>query len=186
MRLLTTYFLCVMLFFSQVETVFAEQLQTKDDPYEPGFVKEIKNAAKNGDMKSQFLLGKIYLGMVCPSEWRTCLYQNTEGVSQDHFEAVKWFRLAAEQGDAESQCALAFMYEHGFGVRQNYLVALKWIKLAVEQGYIDAQNTLACMYLEGHGVPQDYSTAKKWFGRTCDKGDQFGCAEYAKLNKEGY
>ena len=31
------------------------------------------------------------------------MYYNGEGVPQDYQEAVSWFRLAAEQGDASAQ-----------------------------------------------------------------------------------
>ena len=33
-------------------------------------------------------------------------YANGEGVTQDCFEAVKWYRKAAEQGDPDAQSAL--------------------------------------------------------------------------------
>ena len=34
------------------------------------------------------------------------MYQDGQGVAQDDAEAVKWFRLAAEQGDADAQSNL--------------------------------------------------------------------------------
>ena len=34
-------------------------------------------------------------------------YDNGQGVKQDHTEAVKWYRKAAEQGDANAQTARA-------------------------------------------------------------------------------
>ena len=41
------------------------------------------------------------------------MYRNGEGVPQDYKEAVKWYRLAAEQGDAIAQTNLGIMYEYG-------------------------------------------------------------------------
>jgi hypothetical protein len=35
------------------------------------------------------------------------MYHDGEGVLQDYAEAMKWFRKAADQGDAEAQYALA-------------------------------------------------------------------------------
>jgi TPR repeat protein len=32
------------------------------------------------------------------------MYANGEGVPQDYAEAVKWYRKAAEQGNAENHC----------------------------------------------------------------------------------
>ena len=38
-----------------------------------------------------------------PAVVQSRMYQNGRGVPQDGAEAAKWFRLAAEQGDAEAQ-----------------------------------------------------------------------------------
>ncbi len=47
---------------------------------------------------------------------RPTLYANGEGVLKDEAEAVRWFRLAAEQGDALAQSNLGAMYANGRGV----------------------------------------------------------------------
>lgn len=41
------------------------------------------------------------------------LYQQGEGVAQDHAEAFKWHMKAAEQGDTIAQNNLAALYEQG-------------------------------------------------------------------------
>lgn len=43
-------------------------------------------------------------------------YHKGLGVPQDYEEAVKWYRLAAEQGNADAQLSLGFMYDEGLGV----------------------------------------------------------------------
>ena len=48
---------------------------------------------------------------------------NSQGVPQNYAEAVKWYRLAADQGDARAQFNLGFMYGTGQGVPQNYAEA---------------------------------------------------------------
>ena len=57
-----------------------------------------------------------------------------QGVPQDDKEAVKWYRLSAEQGYAEAQFNLGFMYDNGEGVPQDYKEAVKWYRLSAEQG----------------------------------------------------
>ena len=52
------------------------------------------------------------------------------GVAQDHAEAAKWFRLAAEQGLAQAQFNLGVLYYGGEGVEQNRAEAAKWYRLA--------------------------------------------------------
>ncbi len=62
------------------------------------------------------------------------MYANGEGVSQDYQEAVKWYRRAAEQGDAGAQYNLALMYTRGQGMSQDYVLAHMWANLAASQG----------------------------------------------------
>jgi len=49
------------------------------------------------------------------------MYVTGEGMPQDYVEALKWFRLAADQGQANAQCFLGLMYFEGRGVPQNYV-----------------------------------------------------------------
>jgi S1-C subfamily serine protease len=83
--------------------------------------------------------------------------------SRDYATAVKWYRLAAEQGYAPAQSSLGALYNNGWGVPKDYKTAMKWWKLAAEQGYASAQKNLGLMYEYGWGVPQDYKTAMKWY-----------------------
>jgi TPR repeat protein len=62
------------------------------------------------------------------------MYANGQGVPQDYAEAVKWFRLAAERGDANAQYALGLMYERGHGVSQDYILTHMWFDLSAAQG----------------------------------------------------
>ena len=73
------------------------------------------------------------------------MYDNGEGVPQDYAEAVKWYRLAAEQGDANAQYNLGLMYDNGQGVPQDYAEAVKWYRLAAEQG--DAEHNTILGYV---------------------------------------
>jgi TPR repeat protein len=47
------------------------------------------------------------------------MYALGHGVPEDYAEAVKWHRKAAEQGLAEAQSHLGYMYAMGQGVPQN-------------------------------------------------------------------
>jgi TPR repeat protein len=53
----------------------------------------------------------------------------------DMREAVKWFRKAADQGDAKAQLNLGACYFRGEGVKQDKAEAVKWYRKAAEQGY---------------------------------------------------
>ena len=53
----------------------------------------------------------------------------------EYAEAVKWYRLAAEQGDADAQTNLGVMYENGNGVIQSNVIAHMLFNLASAQGH---------------------------------------------------
>ena len=61
------------------------------------------------------------------------MYANGHGVPQNYVEALKWFRKAAEQGDAAAQFNLGFMYRMGQGVSQNHVLAHMWFNLAASR-----------------------------------------------------
>ena len=47
---------------------------------------------------------------------------------------MKWYRKAADQGDARAQRNLGICYRFGTGVTKDEVVAVKWYRLAAEQG----------------------------------------------------
>ena len=91
------------------------------------------------------------------------VYDTGEGVPQDDAEAVRWYRLAAEQGHASAQNNLGFAYGDGLGVPQDAAEAVRWYRLAAEQGQPTAQYSLGVIYGKGEGVPQDKVEAHMWF-----------------------
>ena len=48
-------------------------------------------------------------------------------------EAVRWYRLAADQGIARAQSNLGLLYENGEGVPQDYVQAHMWFNLAASR-----------------------------------------------------
>ena len=99
------------------------------------------------------------------------MYRKGEGVSQDYKIAVKWYRLAAEQGYADAQFNLGVMCDNGTGVTQDDKAAVKWYTLAAEQGDADAQSNLGVMYGTGKGVIQNYVYAHVWLSIAASSGE---------------
>jgi TPR repeat protein len=58
------------------------------------------------------------------------MYDNGLGVPKDPAQAARWYRKAADQGDATAQSNLAFMYAIGRGVPKDYVQAHMWSNLA--------------------------------------------------------
>jgi hypothetical protein len=90
------------------------------------------------------------------------MYANGRGVEKDYVEAVKWYRKAAEQGDAKAQLNLGASYAKGDGVNKDTVQATKWYRKAAEQGEVVAQAALGARYFLGEGVPKNYMEAYKW------------------------
>ena len=71
-----------------------------------------------------------------------CTKLPEEGVQQSNEEAVKWFRLAADQGLAEAQYNLGVAYSTGNGVKLNKATAKAWYQKACANGYKPACDVL--------------------------------------------
>jgi len=83
--------------------------------------KETKRLADIGSVDAQYNLA--------------LMYYNGEGVPQDHKEAIKWFRKAAEQGDADAQRYIGVLYKDGDkGLIQDYIRAHVWFNIAAANG----------------------------------------------------
>ena len=64
------------------------------------------------------------------------MYFKGLGVLQDHEEALKWFRLAALQGDADAQYVLGDMYKNGLGGPQDYEEALTCVNGGAKRDHL--------------------------------------------------
>ena len=102
------------------------------------------------------------------------LFHSGQEVTQDYREALKWFRLAADQGNARAQNWVGTMYYIGQGVPKDYQEALKWFRFAADQGDAEAQKYVGVIYDNGQGVPRDPQKALKWFRLAADQGDAGG------------
>ena len=63
-------------------------------------------------------------------------------MTKDDIEALKWFRKAAEQGNANAQMVLGARYLKGDGVVKDYVEACKWLNLSAAQGNENAKRLL--------------------------------------------
>ena len=92
------------------------------------------------------------------------------GQESEEVRRFKATKIKAEQGDAEAQSDLGWMYCDGEGVPQDYVEAAKWYRKAAEQGNAWAQGYLGWMYFFGYGVPRDKIEAAKWIRKAAEKG----------------
>lgn len=90
----------------------------------------------------------------------------------DYATALQRWTPLAEEGDANAQFRLGFMYHKGKGVLKDYSIATKWYKLAAEQGDAQAQFYLGVMYHMGAGVLQDNLYAHMWLDIAASLGNE--------------
>ena len=96
---------------------------------------------------------------------------NSTDVSPNNTRVAKWYRQAAEQGNALAQYKLGECYYLGYGVRQDYAEAVNWFRKATEQGNAPAQYKLGECYYLGYGVHQDKTEAAKWYRQAAEQGN---------------
>jgi uncharacterized protein len=76
------------------------------------------------------------------------MYERGIGVPKDDAEAVKLYRLAAEQGYALPQSNLGLMYANGKGVPKDLVQAHVWWNIAGANGNERGKNNLAIIEKE--------------------------------------
>ena len=103
--------------------------------------------------------------------WAGYLEGESAYMRGDFPTALEYWRPLAEDGHAEAQNMLGFMYRFGEGVEPDYPLARKWYRLAADQGNPTAQNNLGVMYRLGLGGAQDFQEAFYWFQRAADQGN---------------
>ena len=101
----------------------------------------------------------------------TVLLAATVLLAQDNPELS---RQAAEQGDAEAQYNLGFMYAEGRGVSKDEAEAVRWYRLGADQGFTVAQLELGLMLMlmsdAGEGVSKDEPELVRWYRLGADQG----------------
>ena len=97
-------------------------------------------------------------------------YTDGVAVPQDSAEAEKWFRKAADQGNALGQVGLGVCYRGGEGVARDPAEAVERFRQAAAQGHALGQYWLGKCYRDGEGVARDRAEAVKWFRKAADQG----------------
>jgi hypothetical protein len=148
----------ILVAFSGLCTIFgpvvtaAEAWQQHAPPPADSPVDRLTASAQSGDAAAQLHLGMRY-------------YEGGRGHPADYDEALKWFHLAADQGNAEAQARIGMMYHFGKGEPRDDTEAARWYLLAANGDYAWAQLQLSDMYGRGVGVPRDHQESKKWLAR---------------------
>ncbi len=134
---------------------FGEQLYS-DGRYTQAY-KELLPLANRGVLPAQRILGTMY--------------HEGHGVEQDSAEAARWFRLAAEAGDADAQFNLSVMCSNGWGMPEDQVERARWLRHAAEQGHALSQYALGVLYRDAVGVRADDGKALWWLQLAANQGE---------------
>ncbi|MDE6787789.1 MAG: sel1 repeat family protein [Ruminococcus sp.] len=123
-----------------------------------------KIAAEKGNATAQCNLGNCYF--------------SGEGVNQNDNEALKWYKMAAEQDYNDSCTMTGFIY---YNINQNYQEAVRYFKKAVKLNPDDetALYFLGLCYLSGKGVPKNKNKGIQYIQAASEN----GCEEATSLLK---
>ena len=123
--------------------------------------------------KLTFLLSLTFLFLFSGSVYGDDLQDGLDAYKREDYKtAYKLLLPFAEQGDADAQQKVGYMYAQGKGVPQDDKEAVKWWTLSAEQGNAAAQYSLGVTYEHALGVPQDYALAHMWFNLCGSSGDK--------------
>lgn len=120
-------------------------------------LKRIKEAAEQGDVDAQYMLGDFYA--------------NGEGVKQDYEKAIEWIKKAADQGHIMAKLQLKVLQKsqkNSSTKAENAVKAVECHQKAAAQEDAATQFNLGVCYEEGKEVAQDYAKAVEWYRKAAD------------------
>lgn len=126
-----------------------------------------KLLAEAGDVRSQYLLGWIYLGM-----------DTTSTTAPNEILGCKYMRMAAEQGDADAQCLYGRCCLNGIGTLTDYDEAEKYLLLSAEKDNVVAQYYLGGLYYFEEYGRVDPKKAFRYYKKAAECGNGFPDAMY--------
>jgi TPR repeat protein len=91
------------------------------------------------------------------------MYEYGRGVPVDYSEAARWYRKAADLGDANGMSYLGSLYQAGKGVERSLPKAIALFQKAVALHNDAAALYMGFLYQNGSGVPKDVNRARSLY-----------------------
>ena len=93
----------------------------------------------------------------------TIFESGNHGVAENKAEAMRWFSLAAAQGNENSQYNLGVILKKNEDYEEHQVEAVRLFRLLAPKGHKNAQTNLGFMLMKGQGVAKNYKEAENWF-----------------------
>ena len=137
--------------------------------------------------KLTFLLSLTFLFLFSGFVYGDDFQDGVDAYNKDDYkEAFRLWKPLAEQGHAQAQDRLGYMYYIGAGVPQGYKEAVRLFRLSAEQGNAKAQFNLGGMHFQGRGVQKDYKEAVRLYRLSAEQGDAVAQNELGGMYISGY
>lgn len=165
MKRVLTLFLSLLLsagaLFAQDWFQSLRQKANQGDAGAKNLLNSLVSKAQQGNDASQFFLGMAF-------------DKGDEDFPRDFTEALKWYRLAAEQGNPEYQWFLGSILlsrgEKEVDDLPYTLEALKWLRISADKGFLKSQILLSVTLRNDLRVIDVFESAK-WRGKAAYQGD---------------
>ncbi len=110
------------------------------------------------------------------------MYRDGDGVRKNGEQAIKWYLLAADQGDTEAMFELGWLYhEDGKNNREFKKQAVFWMTKAAEEGLGKAQYCLGWWYYHGSVGRVRYKEAARWYHKAAEQKEAYAYDELGLL-----
>jgi len=107
----------------------------------------IESEAYNGNSQIQYLLGRIYIGLLKYKGFD--VYETEYAVAPDTVKAAYWWNEAAKQGYVPAYNSMGIAYKLGLGVDVDMRKAIDYLKKGAESGDSKAQCNYGDLYRDG-------------------------------------
>jgi TPR repeat protein len=108
--------------------------------------------------------------------------KGNEALGRQQFgEALKWYKTAADAGNAAAMCNVGLFYETGKGTTADSVEAVNWYTKAADKNYLPGLVNLASMYERA----QDFGKAFTRYKQAADLNDVGAMVKLAHLYQEG-
>lgn len=154
--LLSVPFLLLSAMTIPVLPVWAQAPTTDSSSLTSDAIIQLEHEAQSGDPTAQLALGRVY--------------EIGNGLARNDKQAMKWYRMSADQGNAAAQDRVGLMFASGRGVEKDKQEALRWFRNAAKQQNQKAMFDLGTVYYNGDGVGIDDVAAYAWFLLAQDSG----------------
>lgn len=136
-------------------------------------IKELKRRAEwKGDIDAAKKLAIMY---------RT----GSDGVELSIQEAMKWYKKAANKGDAIAMGWVGWLCLGNMGYEKDEANAYKWLKKACKAGDVSSNYHLAMCYRKGTGVKENIAKSIQWLQKGVEEGCSNSMYELALMYMHG-